>query len=148
MSITTITELLPTRTSSLTGYAPNHRQERALEEEEEEVLAVIGGIDGGEDVEPTLIAQSITRREKKKKSRDKDIILEREHEMAVAESSRKERRKSREGESQRSSLDGNSRKSRLKDVTNSPPSSSPLPPLDTNIVDGIVLPVFISCSRN
>lgn len=136
LSITTITEVLPPRPSSPVGFVSTHRREGALEEEEE-VLAVIGGIDGGEDVEPTLIAQSIARREKRKKSKDRDGMSERDPEMAVVESSRKERRKSREGDSQRSSLDGgSSRKSRLKDVTNSPPSSSPLPPLDTNVVDG------------
>ena len=141
MSITTITEVGPPRSRSpVLGSPP---RQAVLEEEEEEVLAVIGGIDGCEDEGPTLIAQSITRREKKKRFKEKDTPVEREHELII-EGTRKEKKRVREGEIQRASQDG-SRKSRLKDVTKYPPSSSPLPPLDTNIVDGKISFLLLCC---
>ncbi|KAL4254435.1 shugoshin family protein [Abortiporus biennis] len=122
MSITTITEVKP-RASSPTSDPP-FRPHAELEEEEEEVLAVIGGVDGEE---PELIAQSITRREKRR-TKVSDV-----KETEIGSTRReKERKRSRESEELRPNILEGTKKSRLKDVTNSPPSHSPLPPVDTN----------------
>jgi len=135
MSITTVTEVVPPRPPSPAFGSPL-RREAALEEEEEEVLAVIGGLDGQDEVEPEIIAQSVTRREKKKpKERDSD------GKESSGESGRKsgerererERKKPREPQEDPPHPVDTGKKAKLKDVTNSsPPSSrSSLTPIDT-----------------
>ncbi|KAI0074699.1 hypothetical protein K474DRAFT_1665142 [Panus rudis PR-1116 ss-1] len=125
MSITTVTERPPSP-----AFGSPLRREAGLAEEEEEVLAVIGGLDGEEDEEPEIITQSITRREKRKK-KVKESEGERERESSGDSNPKeKERKRPRDVEDHVGSMDAG-KKSKLKDVTNSPPNRSPLPPLDT-----------------
>ncbi|CAL1703125.1 unnamed protein product [Somion occarium] len=119
VSITTVTERPPSP-----AFGSPLRRDAALEEEEEEVLAVIGGIDGQDDDEPEIITQRITRRERKKKSREKETEKESGGEGSTKE---RERKRSRDSEEQTWTVEGG-KKSKLKDVTNSPPSR--LPALD------------------
>ncbi|THH26753.1 hypothetical protein EUX98_g7442 [Antrodiella citrinella] len=133
MSITTVTErpLSPAFGASL-------RREAALDEEEEEVIAVISGIDGPGDEELALVAQSITRREKKKKAKEKEREMPPEIERgSSSESTKRERervKRTRDLEShQLPAAEGSSRKSKLKDVTNNSPPL--LLPLDTTLAD-------------
>ncbi|TCD64180.1 hypothetical protein EIP91_004454 [Steccherinum ochraceum] len=111
------------------------RREAALEEEEEEVMAVIG-IDR-EDEEPELITQSVVRREKKKrmKEKEKEVLAAEMERGSSSESAKREekRKRTRESEGQATAVvEGSTRKSKLKDVTNSTPS---LTPLDTALSD-------------
>ncbi|KAH8100368.1 hypothetical protein BXZ70DRAFT_939200 [Cristinia sonorae] len=133
MSITTVTEV-PRAPSPVFG-GPLHR-ELALEEEEEEVMAVIAGVDGQDDEEPELIAQSILRKEKKKRTREKEkeVIGAESESRSSGESVKreKERRRIRDIEEQPAPAAEGSKKSKLKDVTNSPPVLSPL---DTALSD-------------
>lgn len=127
MSITTVTEV---QRPASPAFGSPLRRDAALEEEEEEVMAVIGGIDGQEDEELELIAQSITRREKKKKAKEKEVRPVEIERGSSSESVKRERerKRTRDAEEQPAGIAEGSRKSKLRDVTNSPPA---LLPLDT-----------------
>lgn len=119
MSITTITERPPSP-----AFGSPLRREVGLQEEEEEVLAVIGGIDGQDDEEPEIITQSVTRRERRKKPKDVERERESVNELVAME---RERKRPRDSEGLIGTVEGG-KKSKLKDVTNSPPGR--LPALD------------------
>lgn len=126
--------LSPPRPPSPAFGSPLRRA--AALEEEEEVLAAISvpePMDEDEDDEP--IAMSVTRRDKRKKSRDSDRPLdwERGTELTrdrepVAVESRRDREKRRVRDSDEGPGPLEAKKPKLKDVTNSPP---PRPSLAT-----------------
>ncbi|KAK7679607.1 hypothetical protein QCA50_017318 [Cerrena zonata] len=138
MSITTITERPPSP-----AFGSPLRREVGLQEEEEEVLAVIGGIDGREDEEPEIIAQSITRRERKKKPKDVEQERESGSEFVARE---RERKRPRDSEEQIWTAEGG-KKSKLKDVTNSPPGRLPALDIPSGMFFAIRL-IVITCARN
>lgn len=142
MSITTVTEV-PRPPSP--AFGSPLRREAALEEEEEEVIAVISGIDGRDDEEPELIAQSVIRREKKKRTKEKEreVFAAELERGSSSDSVKKERekRRIRDIEEPLPAVAESSRKSRFKDVTNSPPT---LPPLDTALSGLFILQLLYS----
>ena len=111
MSITTVTERPPSP-----AFGSPLRREAGLREEEE-VLAVIRGIDGQDDQEPEIITQSITRRERKTKTREVERGRESGSELVARE---RERKRPRDSDEPIGTADGG-KKSKFKDVTNSPP---------------------------
>lgn len=140
MSITTVTEV-PRPPSP--AFGSPLRRDAALEEEEEEVMAVIGGVDGQDGEELELIAQSITRREKKRKAKEKEketVAVESER-GSSSESVKKERKRIRDSEGQPATAAEGSKKSKLKDVTNSPPL---LTPIDTTLLGQLSFPSYLS----
>ncbi|KAI0344949.1 hypothetical protein BDW22DRAFT_1353770 [Trametopsis cervina] len=131
----TVSEAVPARPPSPAFGSPL-RREAALDEEEEVIAAISATepMDEDEDEEP--IAMTITRRDKKKKTREKDererdrekeVERDRDREL-VAESSRRDREKRRTRDSDDGPGPFETKKPKLKDVTNSPP---PRPSLAT-----------------
>ena len=132
MAITTVTpkgyktELISQRPPSPAFGSPL-RRDAGLDEEEDEVMAVIGvAVPDDDEEEEEPIALSVTRRDRKKKTREKD------DEVDMIDPGKKDREKRRardlDGAPGPSSYEG--RKPKLKDVTNSPPPRPSLATID------------------
>ncbi|THG97634.1 hypothetical protein EW026_g4404 [Hermanssonia centrifuga] len=139
VSITTVTpksysDMLPPRPPSPAFGSPL-RMEAALEEEEEALEVIQDARRRGEEEEDAEepLALTITRRDKRKKSKEKEGTVNCGREL-LSESSRREldKRRSREAEDGAGPLTG--KKPKLKDVTNAPPPRPSLANLESALV--------------